>query len=74
MDTIDTVGQHHDSHHIYSQQCVSFFCMCDPFVFQHEQTCWRIVRYISQGETKASSLRSSDREEIRMKSWRRIQA
>ena len=28
MDTPDTAGQHHDSHHIYSKQFVSFFCIC----------------------------------------------
>ena len=36
--TTDITGQHHDSHHIYSMIFVSFFCCCEPFIFQHEQT------------------------------------
>ena len=31
MDTTDTTGAHHDSHHIYSKQSDSFFCSCESF-------------------------------------------
>ena len=31
MDTTDTTGEHHDSHHIYAMQLVSFSCGCDSF-------------------------------------------
>ena len=30
MDTSDTVGEHHDSHCIYPQEFVSFFCSMNP--------------------------------------------
>ena len=34
MDTTDTNGEHHDSHHIYyAMQLVSFFYGCDSFFF-----------------------------------------
>ena len=39
MCTTDTPGQHHDSHHIYSKQFVSFFCGCTSCIFQHQQRC-----------------------------------
>ena len=42
------------------KQLVSFFCVCECFIFQHESTCWRIFRYIGQRDTKASSLGSKD--------------
>ena len=89
MDTTDTSGQHHDAHHIYSKQFVSFFCSCESVIFQHEQTCRRIFRCICERETKASSLRSNNCEDIerqecrhglsrststRLQSWRRLQA
>ena len=53
MDTAGTGGEHHDPHHTYSKQCVSFFCSCESLIFQPEQT-WRIFR-CSKRETKASS-------------------
>ena len=34
MDTADTTGQHHDAHHMYSKQFVSFFCSCESCIFQ----------------------------------------
>ena len=46
-------------HHIYSMQLVSLFCGCESFVFQHEQTCWRIFRCVGKREAKASSSRSN---------------
>ena len=33
----DTIGQHHDAHHIYSKQCVSLLRGCKSSIFQHEQ-------------------------------------
>ena len=33
MDTIDTVGEHHDSHNNYSKQFVNFFYSCESFNF-----------------------------------------
>ena len=36
MDTIDTIGEQHDSHHIYSKKFVSFLCSYESFHFQHE--------------------------------------
>ena len=56
-DTTDTVGEHHDAHHIY---VVSFFCSRESFIFQHGWTCRRIFRCISQVEAKASSLLGND--------------
>ena len=56
IDTTVTIGEHHDSHHIFSKQFVSFFCCGEPCTFQHEYTCWRIFRHIGQREAKASSL------------------
>ena len=55
MDTADTTSQHNDAHHIYSMQFVSLFCGCESLIFQHEQTCQRIFRYIGLYEAKASS-------------------
>ena len=56
MDTTDTVGEHHESHHMYSKQFVSFFCSCESFIFGQEQICGIIFRYIGQREAKASPL------------------
>ena len=36
MDTTDTIGEHHDSHHIYSKKFVSFFCSCESLIFRQE--------------------------------------
>ena len=60
MDTTGTTGHHHDAHHIYSKQIVGFFCGCESFIFQHEQTCRGIFRCIGKRETKPSSLRCND--------------
>ena len=89
VDTTDTTGEHHDSHHLYSKQFVSFFCSCESFFVQHVQTCPRIFRCIGKRERKASSLLSNDSEKISdngadmdynaalptgIPSWRRLQA
>ena len=51
------------AHHIYSNQCVSFFCDCESFIIRHGQTCRRIFHCIGKREREASSLRSNDCEE-----------
>ena len=44
MDTTDTTGQHHDSHHLYAKQLGTFFCSCESVIFQNKWTCLRIFR------------------------------
>ena len=41
-------SRHHDAHRIYRKQFVSFFCGCESVIFQHEQTCQRIIRGIGK--------------------------
>ena len=62
------MGEHHGSHHSYSNQFVSFFCSCESFIFWHEQTCRGISRCIGKRETKPSSLRG-EHLATRMPTW-----
>ena len=63
MDTADTAGQNHDAHYICSKTFVSLSFDCEPFIFQHEQTCQRIFHCICKRKTKASSLHPNVYEE-----------
>ena len=53
------------------KQFVSFFCVCESFSFQQEQTCPKIFRCIGTRETKSSSLRSHEckKKKTRMPTW-----
>ena len=72
MDTTDTTGEHHDSHHTHSKQFVSCFCRCESFILRQEQTCWRIFRYIGELEAKSQFIaQDCSREKLatRMPTW-----
>ena len=52
------------THTTFTQRNLQFFRGCESFIFQHEQTCWRIFCCIGKIEAKASSLHSKDCEII----------
>ena len=89
MDTTDTTGEHHDSHHIYSMQLVSSFYGCDSFLQAwahvpetlslHRQA-WNKSQFIAQDwlrehlSISMPTCGQSRSTSTRISSWRRLQA
>ena len=48
------------THHLHPKQVVSFFCICEFYFFQLEQSWWMIFRCSGKRKPKASLLRSND--------------